>query len=104
MGRLRARQAGDAAEGRVVERQQPSGVALRGYVKNDAMVGRITAMEVVWHQKLRPGYGWIFPCRDGVFNIGVGLAHSHNKMKDGRRSMQDVNLREVFATAHPRAR
>ena len=81
----------------VCERQQPSGVALRGYVQNDAMVGRITAMEVVWHQKLRPGYGWIFPCRDGVFNIGVGLAHSHSKMKDGRRTMQDVNLREVFA-------
>lgn len=81
----------------VCERQQPSGVALRGYVKNDAMIGRITAMEVVWHQRLRPGYGWIFPCRDGVFNIGVGLAHSHSKLRDGRRTMQDVNLREVFA-------
>ncbi|MEF7617045.1 NAD(P)/FAD-dependent oxidoreductase [Aquincola sp. MAHUQ-54] len=79
------------------ERQQPTGVALRGYVKNDAMAGRITAMEIVWHQRLRPGYGWIFPCRDGVFNIGVGLAHSHRKLRDGRRVMQDVNLREVFA-------
>ena len=42
------------------------------------MVGRITELEVVWHKRLQPGYGWIFPCRDGVFNIGVGLAHSHS--------------------------
>ena len=56
------------------ERRTPSGIALRGYVRNDAMVGRITALDVVWHRALRPGYGWIFPCRDGVFNIGVGIA------------------------------
>jgi menaquinone-9 beta-reductase len=83
---------------RMCERHTPSGVALRGYVKNDAMVGRITELEVLWHKKLRRGYGWIFPCRDGVFNIGVGLAHSHSKAgDDGRRTMQDVNLREMFA-------
>jgi geranylgeranyl reductase family protein len=75
----------------VCERRTPSGMALRGYVKNDAMVGRITALEVVWHKRLARGYGWIFPCPDGVFNIGVGLAHSHD---DG--VMQNVNLREMF--------
>jgi len=79
------------------ERRTPSGIALRGYVKNDAMTGRITAMDVVWHRKLRPGYGWIFPCRDGVFNIGVGIAHSHNTLRNGKLGMKDVNLREVFA-------
>jgi geranylgeranyl reductase family protein len=78
------------------ERRTPSGVALRGYVRNPAMAGRITEMEVVWHRRLRPGYGWIFPCRDGVFNIGVGVAHSHAKRRDGRHTMQEVNLREVF--------
>jgi flavin-dependent dehydrogenase len=46
---------------------------------------------------MRKGYGWIFPCRDGVFNIGVGLIHSHAKQIDGRQTMQDVNLREMFA-------
>ena len=81
----------------VCERHTPSGVALRGYVKNDAMTGRIRALEVVWHKRLRKGYGWIFPCRDGVFNIGVGLAHSHAEGRDGRGSMQDVNLRQLFA-------
>jgi geranylgeranyl reductase family protein len=78
------------------ERRTPSGIALRGYVRNDAMTGRIAAMDVVWHRRLRPGYGWIFPCRDGVFNIGVGIAHSHNTLRDGKLGMRDVNLRDVF--------
>ncbi len=80
------------------ERRTPSGVALRGYVKNDRLIGHIDALEVVWHKRLRKGYGWIFPCPDGVFNIGVGLAHSHARRgADGRQTMQDVNLREMFA-------
>jgi menaquinone-9 beta-reductase len=76
----------------VCERRTPSGVALRGYVRNPAMVGRVTALEVMWHKQLSKGYGWIFPCRDGVFNIGVGLAHSHRE--DG--AMADANLRQMF--------
>ncbi|MCW5660956.1 MAG: geranylgeranyl reductase family protein [Burkholderiaceae bacterium] len=79
------------------ERRTPSGVALRGYVHHPAMAGRITDLEVVWHKRLRKGYGWIFPCPDGVFNIGVGLAHSHSKQVDGRQTMQEVNLRDMFA-------
>ena len=80
------------------QRRTPSAVALRGYVHNPAMSDRITELEVVWHKRLSKGYGWIFPCRDGVFNIGVGLIHSHAKQSDGRQTMQDVNLREMFAT------
>jgi geranylgeranyl reductase family protein len=74
------------------ERRTPSGIALRGYVHNPAMVGRITELEVVWHQRLRPGYGWIFPLRDGLFNIGVGVL-------DARSSgAMEANLRQVFDT------
>lgn len=69
------------------ERQGPSAVALRGYVKNEAQAGRIRALEVVWHRCLRPGYGWIFPCADGVFNIGVGV-FGHAK--------EGVNLKRLF--------
>jgi flavin-dependent dehydrogenase len=79
------------------ERRTPSGVALRGYVHYPAMASRLTELEVVWHRRLRKGYGWIFPCRDGVFNIGVGLSHSHGQATDGRPTMQDINLREMFA-------
>ena len=78
------------------ERRTPSGIALRGYVHNPAMASRITALEVVWHKRLAPGYGWIFPCGGDVFNIGVGVAQSHREGGDGRHAMQDVNLREVF--------
>ncbi len=56
------------------ERRAPSGIALRGYVRNPAMTARITSLEVVWHKRLAPGYGWIFPCGDDLFNIGVGVA------------------------------
>lgn len=80
------------------ERRTPSGIALRGYVHNEALRGRLQALEVVWHKRLRKGYGWIFPCPGGVFNIGVGLAHSHARRDGGERAtMADVNLREMFA-------
>ena len=78
------------------ERTTPSGVALRGYVKNDAMVGRIDTLEFIWHRAIAPGYGWIFPCRDGVFNIGVGLADSHNDARGGKLVKREVNLRHVM--------
>ena len=78
------------------ERRTPTGVALRGYVKNPAMVGRITELEVVWHPRMKRGYGWIFPCPDGVFNIGVGVTHSHKTGHDSGQTMSDVNLRTMF--------
>lgn len=91
-------------------RHTPSGVALRGYVRNDAMVGRIDKLEIVWHRALRPGYGWIFPCRDGVFNIGVGYADSHTERGDlgaGAAHRPDRNLRhlmDAFTRVHAPAR
>jgi menaquinone-9 beta-reductase len=89
-------------------RRVPTGVALRGYVKNDSMVQRITELEVVWHKKLRPGYAWIFPCGDGVFNIGAGVLHSHGEVRgDGKLGMKAVNLRDLlktFAECHEPAR
>ena len=89
------------------ERHTPSGVALRGYVKNDAMVGRIDKLEIVWHRALSPGYGWIFPCRNGVFNIGVGIADSHDEHRNGKLTKREVNLRQVmddFKRVHAPAR
>jgi flavin-dependent dehydrogenase len=80
----------------MAQRQGPSGVALRGYVKNAAMVGHIDKLEVVWHRALAPGYGWIFPCRDGVFNIGVGIADSHYRQRGGALAHQAHNLRSLF--------
>jgi geranylgeranyl reductase family protein len=79
------------------ERRTPSGIALRGYVRNEAMVGRITALEIVWHKRLAGGYGWIFPAPGGVFNIGAGLTGSHAVERgDGGFRMRDINLRGLF--------
>ncbi len=78
------------------DRRTPSAIALRGYVKNDAMVGRITALEVVWDNNLAPGYGWIFPAPDGRFNIGVGVADSHPAGGGEAPKMKEVNLRRLF--------
>lgn len=72
----------------MAQRHTPSGVALRGHLKNEAMRGRIDKLEVVWHRAVAPGYGWIFPCRDGVFNIGVGVFD--------RRAGGEGNLRGLF--------
>ncbi|MDE2370093.1 MAG: NAD(P)/FAD-dependent oxidoreductase [Burkholderiales bacterium] len=79
------------------ERQSPSGIALRGYVRNEAMVERIRALELAWHPRLRGGYGWIFPAPGGLFNIGTGLTGSHLRQRKGRgRTPGDVNLRRMF--------
>jgi menaquinone-9 beta-reductase len=78
------------------ERHTPSGVALRGYVKCEALVGRITQLQLVWHPRLRGGYGWIFPAPGGVFNIGAGQTGSHLRQRDGKGRMEGANLREMF--------
>lgn len=77
------------------ERQTPSAIGLRGYVRYpglDAKAGLHDKLQVVWHRKMKPGYGWIFPCGDDTYNIGVGIIDSHNE-----GTMRNVNLREVFA-------
>jgi geranylgeranyl reductase family protein len=75
------------------ERRTPSGVALR----HEALAARITGLEIVWHARLKGGYGWIFPAPGGVFNIGTGLTGSHAVERgDGGFRMQDVNLRQML--------
>jgi flavin-dependent dehydrogenase len=85
-------------------RRAPSAVALRGYWHNPAMAERIRALEVAWHPEMRTGYGWIFPCGKGLFNIGVGVEHSHGRRDDSDPDaatppgMGQVNLREMLKT------
>jgi geranylgeranyl reductase family protein len=78
------------------ERQTPSGVALRGYVHHPGMVGRLDSLHLVWHPRLRGGYGWIFPAPGGLFNIGAGLTGSHRRAAGGKGKMADINLRHFF--------
>ncbi|MEY4749435.1 MAG: hypothetical protein RIQ60_1649 [Pseudomonadota bacterium] len=89
------------------ERRAPSGVALRGYLHAPGLRERLGHMEVVWHRSLRPGYGWIFPCGDDVYNVGVGAFHGGRQAVDGRRRAGvDTNLNrlmDAFANCHPAA-
>jgi flavin-dependent dehydrogenase len=82
------------------ERRAPSAMGLRGYIRHagfePALQGLRERLEVFWHRRLRPGYGWIFPCPGGVYNIGVGIIDSHRARPDGRAAMRALNLREVF--------
>jgi len=60
------------------------------------MTGRIDRLEIVWHRALRPGYGWIFPCGDGVFNIGVGISEMRATGAGARQARGEPNLRQIY--------
>lgn len=87
------------------ERRAPSAMGLRGYIHHEGMErddlqGLRQRLEVFWHRRLKPGYGWIFPCPGGIYNIGVGIIDSHRLARDGagdRSALRGLNLREVFA-------
>ncbi|MGM9486223.1 NAD(P)/FAD-dependent oxidoreductase [Ideonella sp. YS5] len=80
------------------ERRTPSAMALRAYVRHEGLVAEIPNLRFVWHRRMRGGYGWIFPARDGLFNIGVGLLDSHVEAADGSLDgrRQGPNLRALF--------
>ncbi|MEO5733460.1 MAG: geranylgeranyl reductase, partial [Rubrivivax sp.] len=78
------------------DRHTPSGVALRAYVRHDALAAEVKHLRMVWHPKMRGGYGWIFPAPGGLFNIGAGLTGSHLKQADGRGRMAAPNLKQMF--------
>ena len=63
-------------------RPYPSAMAMRGYVHNPDFKGLNDRLHISWHKSYAPGYGWIFPCPDGVFNIGVGIYGLHNHLQD----------------------
>ena len=62
-------------------RALPSAMALRVYLHNPNFVDNdgkpIEHLHISWHKSYAPGYGWIFPCPDGVYNVGVGLYGMH---------------------------
>jgi flavin-dependent dehydrogenase len=82
----------------LAERHTPSGVALRGYVEHAALAREIQALQLVWHPRLKDGYGWIFPAPGGQFNIGTGVVGSHEVGDDGRGHKRSggPNLRRMF--------
>jgi flavin-dependent dehydrogenase len=81
----------------LAERRAPSGMALRGYVRHEALAREIHALQLVWHPRLKGGYGWIFPAPGGRFNIGTGVVGSPGADADGRSARRGgPNLRRLF--------
>jgi geranylgeranyl reductase family protein len=67
----------------MVTRQDPSAVAVRRYVKSDYMLDH---MILSYDRSLVPGYAWIIPVGEGVYNVGAGTFYhdehrSYGKLK-----------------------
>jgi len=64
----------------------PSGIALRCYVRSPERLDRLV---ISYDRAIVPGYAWIFPLRDGEFNIGCGVFF-------GQQDQGSYNLRSIF--------
>ena len=86
----------------VCERRSPSAVAARIYVRVPRELAEsIGHFCIAYDRHICPGYGWIFPGPDHVFNIGVAY------FTDSRHPPPTTNLRDLlarFLRAFPPAR
>ncbi|MBM3790675.1 MAG: geranylgeranyl reductase family protein [Acidobacteria bacterium] len=58
----------------VCERVEPSAIALRTYYRvPQSIVEDLEFLSISYDRSICPGYGWIFPGPEGVFNLGVGF-------------------------------
>jgi geranylgeranyl reductase family protein len=79
--------AGFARQLGLITRLRPSAVGLRCYVRSRMALDHIVG---AYHRSILPGYGWIFPMGEGVFNVGVVVFSGYRR---GRRS---INVRDAF--------
>lgn len=81
----------------MAERRTPSAISMRCYIRHEAMAGRIDKLEFLLHPALAPGYGWIFPCGNGVFNVGV-ILNMPAEAARGKpsRKPRAANLHQMF--------
>ncbi|MBI4475557.1 MAG: NAD(P)/FAD-dependent oxidoreductase, partial [Acidobacteria bacterium] len=60
----------------VAERMTPSAIACRQYFRADARAASdVDFLCLAFIREIGPGYGWIFPGPDNIFNIGIGCFH-----------------------------
>lgn len=85
----------------VCERVTASATAARVYVEVEESAAReFDHLCISYDRTICPGYGWIFPGPDRVFNIGVGYFY------DARTEPPDTNIRRLlqrFLTTFPPA-
>jgi geranylgeranyl reductase family protein len=74
----------------VVERRQPSAAAARAYFKVPANLARsMQHLVFSYEASTVPGYGWIFPGPDDVFNVGV-VTFFDSKQTGRTRSLGEI--------------
>lgn len=78
---------------------EPSAVGIRAYFRD--LSGELAdSLYISYDRQLFPGYGWVFPLPDGVYNIGCGLF-----LQGARPSQTDLNrLFDYFLRSFPPAR
>lgn len=72
------------------QRKEPAGIAVRAYFRNERLADDFDRLIISFDHGICPGYGWIFPAPDGLFNIGAGY------YLDARRRPAVGNVRRVF--------
>lgn len=78
---------------------EPSAVGIRAYFRN--LSGEAAdALHISYDRQMFPGYGWVFPLPDGLYNIGCGLF-----LHGADPSQTDLNrLFDYFLRSFPPAR
>ena len=76
-----------------------SAIGVRGYFRLTETIDE-SSMVVIYDRRLLPGYGWMFPLGQGIFNVGCGI------YLDGRKKMDRFgqNLTSFHKYVQPLAR
>jgi geranylgeranyl reductase family protein len=75
----------------VCHRRTPSAIAARAYFAVPPETAReFNHLCISYAREICPGYGWLFPGPDDVFNVGVGFFY------DAKVRPRDVNVRRLF--------
>lgn len=75
----------------VCTRPQPSAIAARAYFRlPQDLADQAQSLVISYDRAICPGYGWIFPGPDNVFNLGVGV------FTDSPHDAGVPNLRQLF--------
>jgi geranylgeranyl reductase family protein len=83
----------------VLQNRNHSAIGVRGYFRLTETIDE-SSMVVIYDKRLLPGYGWMFPLGQGIFNVGCGI------FLDGRRRMPRFgqNLTGFYKHIQPLAR
>ncbi len=85
----------------VATREPPSATAARVYITVDpAVASEFDYLCISYDKRICPGYGWIFPGPDAVFNVGVGYFYD-SKVQPPTRNLR--HLLDTFLHTFPPA-